>query len=399
MTNEFLFNDTTQWLHSSAQQQAPHLVSLRRDIHAHPELAFEEVRTAGLVSAELGRLGIPHRTGIGRTGVLGVIEGGRPGPTLAIRADMDALPIHEETGLPYASTVQGKMHACGHDIHTVTLLGAAALLKELAPRLAGRVVLVFQPAEETLQGAAAMIADGAADGIDMALGFHNHPDMPVGRFGYVRGACLAAADRFDLVIRGRSGHAAHPYAAVDPIVAAAHFVTQAQTVVSREVRPLHPAVVTIGQSSGGTTYNIIPERVALKGSVRTLHAAARDTAEAALRRLAQGVEAGFRVEASMDYQRMVPALVNDDRVLQPALAALEVQFGAALVAEGEPSMGSEDFSAFASRVPAFQLRIGSGAPGRDDALHNAGYQPDEGCIPAGVEALSRIALDLLSRAS
>ncbi len=398
MTSEFMFNDPAGPLRQAAASLAPQLVALRRDIHAHPELAFEETRTAGLVAAELARLGIPHRTGIGRTGILGLIEGGMPGPTLAIRADMDALPIQEETGLSYASTVPGKMHACGHDIHTVTLLGVAAILKELAPRLAGRVVLVFQPAEETLQGAAAMIAEGAAEGIDLALGFHNHPDTPVGRFGYARGACLAASDLFDLTLRGRSGHAAHPYAAVDPIVAAAHFVTQAQTVVSREVKPLHPAVVTIGQSVGGTTYNIIPERVQLKGTVRTLHPEARDTAEAALRRLIQGIETGMRVIASFEYRRMVPPLVNSDRVLDPALRSLAAQFGAEAIREGEPSMGSEDFSAFAERVPAFQLGIGSGAPGRDDRLHNADYQPDEGCIPVGVEALSRIALDLLTRA-
>lgn len=397
MKRDNLTNDPSRRLRDSSRALAPALIALRRDLHAHPELAFEERRTAGLVAAELGRLGIPHRTGVGRTGVLGMIEGGLPGPTLAIRADMDALPIQEETGLPFASAVPGKMHACGHDIHTVTLLGVAALLQEMAPQLAGRVALVFQPAEETLEGAAAMIADGAAEGLDMALGFHNHPDMPVGSLGFVRGACLAAADRFDLVLRGRSGHAAHPYAAVDPIVAAAHFVTQAQTVVSREVRPLHPAVVTIGQSAGGTTYNIIPERVHLKGSVRTLHPAARDTAEAALRRLAEGIATGLRVTASMEYQRMVPPLVNDDRVLELAVAALAAQFGEAALLEGEPSMGSEDFSAFAERVPAFQLRIGAGAPGRADRLHNADYQPDEACIPNGVEALSRIALDLLSR--
>ena len=261
--------------------------------------------------------------------------------------------------------------------------------------LAGRVVLMFQPAEEVLEGAAAMIADGAAEGIDIALGFHNQPDMPVGRFGYARGACLAASDRFDLEVRGRSGHAAHPYAAVDPIVAASAFVAQAQTVVSREVRPLHPAVVTIGQFTGGTTYNIIPERVHLKGTVRTLHAEARDTAEAAIRRLAQGLETAMRVGCTIDYRRMVPPLVNDDRVLEPSLAALRAQFGA-VVEEGEPSMGSEDFSAFAAIAPAFQMRIGAGAPGRADRLHNADYQPDERCLSLGVQALSRAALELLS---
>ena len=388
-------NDPSRRIREAAEAAAPRLVAIRRDIHAHPELAFEETRTAGIVAAELARMAIPHRTGLGRTGVLGIIEGGRPGPTLALRADMDALPIAEETGLPFASTVPGKMHACGHDIHTVTLLGVGAVLKDLAPMLAGRVLLVFQPAEEVLEGAAAMIADGAAEGVDLTLGVHNHPDMPVGRFGFARGACLAASDRFDLVIRGKSGHAAHPYAAVDPIVAASSFVSQVQTVVSREIRPTHPAVVTIGSFQGGTTYNIIPERVHLKGTVRTLHDEARDGAEAAIRRLAAGLEAAMRVQCSLDYQRKVPPLVNDDRVLEPALAAVRAQFGQE-PEEGEPSMGSEDFSEFAARAPAFQLRIGSGAPGRDDRLHNAAYQPDEGCIPLGVQALSRAALELLS---
>ncbi len=388
-------NDPAPHLRDAAERLAPHLVAIRRDLHAHPELAFEETRTAAIVAAELGRLGIPHRTGVGRTGVLGTIEGGRPGPTLAIRADMDALPIAEETGLPFASTVAGKMHACGHDIHTATLLGVAAVLRDWAPHLAGRVLLVFQPAEEVLEGAAAMIADGAAEGVDLALGFHNQPDMPVGRFGFARGACLAASDRFDLEIRGRSGHAAHPYAAVDPIVAAAAFVAQAQTVVSREIKPIHPAVVTIGALNAGTTYNIIPERAHLKGTVRTLHAAARDTAEAALARLAAGLDATMRVRCTLDYQRKVPPLVNHDRVLEPTMAAVRAQFGD-VTEEGEPSMGAEDFAEFAARAPAFQLRIGSGAPGRDDRLHNAQYQPDERCIPLGVQALSRAALELLA---
>ncbi len=390
-----LANDPETRIREAAAAIEPRLVEIRRDIHAHPELAFEEVRTAGIVAAELARLGIPHRTGVGKTGVLGTIEGGRPGPTLAIRADMDALPIHEQTGLPFASTIEGKMHACGHDIHTATLLGVAEVLKGLAPQLAGRVVLVFQPAEEALGGAAAMIADGAAEGVDMALGFHNMPDMPVGRFGYCRGSTLAAADRFDLVVHGRSGHAAHPDDAIDPIVAAAAFVSQAQTVVSREIDPVQPAVVTIGMFHGGSAPNIIPESVELRGTVRTLHHEARDTAEAALRRLAAGLEAMHRVRCDLSYRRGVPPLVNSDRVLDPAIASVRAQFGD-VVDEGKPSMGAEDFSEFAERVPAFQLRIGSGAPGRNDHLHNAGYQPDERCIGLGVQALSRIALDILS---
>ena len=389
-----LINDPAQRIREEAARLEPRLVEMRRDIHRHPELAFEEVRTAGIVAAELARLGIAHRTGVGKTGVVGVIEGGRPGPTLALRADMDALPIHEETGLGFASTVAGKMHACGHDIHTVTLLGAAEVLQGLRANLAGRVVLIFQPAEEVLEGGPAMIADGAADGIDMAIGFHNHPDKPVGSFSYVRGPSLAASDRFDIHLRGRSGHAAHPYAAVDPIVGAAHLITQLQTVVSREQKPLHPCVVTVGMFQAGTTYNIIPERVHLKGTVRTLHAEARDVAEKAIRRLVEHSAAAMRLHATLDYQRKIGSLVNDDRVLEPAIASVRAHFGE-VVEEGQPSMGAEDFAAFAERAPAFHLGIGAGAPGRDDRLHNADYQPDERCIALGVQALSRITLDML----
>jgi amidohydrolase len=390
-----LTNDPETRIREQAAALEPRLIELRRDIHSHPELAFEEVRTAGIVAAELTRMGISHRTGVGRTGVVGIIEGARPGPTLALRADMDALPIHEETGQPFASKLDGKMHACGHDIHTVTLLGAAEILNGLRENLAGRIVLLFQPAEEVLEGAPAMIADGAAEGLDMAIGFHNHPDKPVGTFGFVRGPSLAASDRFDIILRGKSGHAAHPYAAVDPIVGAAHLITQLQTVVAREQKPLHPCVVTVGMFQAGTTYNIIPERVHLKGTVRTLHAEARDVAENAIRRLVEHTAAAMRMEATITYRRMVASLVNDDRVLEPAIASVRAHFGE-VVHEGTPSMGAEDFSAFAERVPAFHLGVGAGAPGRDDKLHNANYQPDERCIALGVQALSRIALDMLA---
>lgn len=372
------------------------LIEVRRDLHAHPELGFEEVRTAGVVARELTRLGIPHQTGIGKTGVVGMIEGGRPGPVLAIRADMDALPMQEETGLPFASTVPGKMHACGHDIHTTTLLGVAAVLRDLAPQLAGSVKLVFQPAEEGLGGMAAMIADGVMDSpsVDLALGFHNHPDMKVGTFGYVRGPTLAASDRFDIVVRGQGGHAAYPHGSVDPLVAAAMLVAQLQTVVSREVPPLLPAVVTVGAIQGGTTHNIIPDTCVIKGTVRTLHPRARDVAEAAIRRLCAGMREGMRVTCAIEYRRGTPCLMNDDRVIDPSIAAVRAQFGD-VVAEGEPSLGGEDFALMAERVPAFQLRIGSAAPGRADRLHNSDYQPDERCIGFGVQALSRAALQLL----
>lgn len=390
-------NDLTQAIRTITTRIEPGLIEIRRDIHAHPELGFQEVRTAGVVARELERLGIPYRTGIGRTGVVGVIEGGRPGPVLAIRADMDALPILEKTGLPFASTAEGLMHACGHDIHTTTLLGTAAVLKELAPQIAGTVKLVFQPAEEGLGGMQAMIEDGVMDdpAVDLALGFHNHPEMPSGTFGYVRGPTLAASDRFDIVVRGKSGHAAYPHTAVDPLIAAAYLVTQLQTVVTREVNAMHPAVVTVGAIQGGTTYNIIPDSCLIKGTVRTLHARARDTAEAAIRRLAEGMLGSMRVTCDVTYRRGVPPLVNHDRMLDPAVAAVRLQFGDDAIAEGEANLGGEDFALMAERVPAFQLRVGSSQPGRRDRLHNSAYQPDEGCIGFGVQALSRTAMEVL----
>jgi amidohydrolase len=390
-------NDPDSVAREEARRLGPKLVALRRDLHRHPELAFEERRTAARVAEELARIGIPARTGVGRTGVVGLVEGGRPGPTLLIRADMDALPIEERTGLAFASEASGKMHACGHDIHTTTLIGAAEVLQRLAPFLAGRVLLVFQPAEEILEGAAAMIADGVLDDPkpDLALGFHNWPYQPVGTIAYVNGACQAASDAFDIVFRGRSGHAAHPHQAVDPVAGAALFIGQLQTLVSREVNPLSPAVVTVGHIQGGTVRNIIPDTVTLKGTVRTLDAAARDAVEDGMRRLLAGIETGLRLPSDFTYARKVPPLVNDSALLGRVVATMRAAFGETAVIEGAPSMGAEDFSCFAEAMPAAHLRIGSGAPGRQDSLHSSGYQPDEACIPLGVEALARAALDLL----
>jgi amidohydrolase len=371
------------------------LIAVRRDLHAHPELAFTETRTAGVVARELARLGIEHRTGVGRTGVVATITGGRPGPTLVIRGDMDALPIAEMTGLEFASRNPGLMHACGHDVHTSTLLGVAAALKHLAPNMAGTVRLLFQPAEEILGGAAAMIEDGALDGVDFALGFHNHPDIPVGHFGAVRGATYAACDRMRIVVRGVSGHAAYPQVAVDPIVAAAHLITSLQTIVSREVGALEPCVVTIGAIHAGTVHNIIPDSCELLGTVRTLSPEVRSRAEAAIRRITDGMAAAFRTPCDLHWVQGVPPTMNADRVLDQSVAAVARQLGNVFV-PSEASMGAEDFAMIAARVPSFVLRIGSGAPGRNDHLHNSAYQPDEACIGLGAQALARAAMDLLA---
>jgi amidohydrolase len=388
-------NDIGAAIAAAAGDEEAGLIAIRRDLHAHPELAFEEIRTAGVVARELARLGIPHQTGVGRTGVVGTIQGGRPGPVIAIRGDMDALPIAERTGLAFASQTEGKMHACGHDIHTSTLLGVAAILQKLAPDMAGSVRLLFQPAEEILGGADAMIADGALDGVDFALGYHNHPEIPVGQFGYVRGATYAACDRFRIVVRGVSGHAAYPHTTVDPIVAAAQLLTTLQTVVSREVGPLDPCVVTVGAIHAGTVNNIIPDSCELLGTVRSLSAAVRATAEAAIRRMCAGLDAGLRTTTMLEWVPGVPPTMNADAVLDGSVAAIGRQLGEVFV-PSVPSMGAEDFAVIAAKVPSFVLRVGSGAPGRADHLHNSGYQPDEACIALGAQALARSAMDLLA---
>ncbi len=389
-----LVNDPQTAIATTAAAIAPHLIAIRRDLHAHPELAFHEVRTAGVVADELTRLGIPHRVGVGGTGVVGTITGARAGPTLILRADMDALPILEQTGLDYASTVPGRMHACGHDIHTATLLGAAAVLAGMTDGLAGTVRLVFQPAEEVGTGARAMIGDGVMDGADLAIGFHNYPAMPVGRLGFCRGGCMAAVDVFDLVITGRSGHAAHPDECVDPIAAAAFLIAQLQTIVGREIRPTQACVVTIAAIHAGDASNTIPDHCTLRGTVRTLEPAVRDQAEAALRRICAGVDAAMRVVTTVEYVREIPPTLNDGPLLDRVMAAVGAQLGD-VVDEGEPSLGGEDFALMAERVPSCHLRVGAGLPGRHDRLHNSDYQPAEDCIALGVQALARAAVEVL----
>jgi amidohydrolase len=268
-------------------------------------------------------------------------------------------------------------------------------LQKLAPDMAGSVRLLFQPAEEILGGADAMIADGALDGVDFALGYHNHPEIPVGQFGYVRGATYAACDRFRIVVRGVSGHAAYPHTTVDPIVAAAQLLTTLQTVVSREVGPLDPCVVTVGAIHAGTVNNIIPDSCELLGTVRSLSAAVRATAEAAIRRMCAGLDAGLRTTTMLEWVPGVPPTMNADAVLDGSVAAIGRQLGEVFV-PSVPSMGAEDFAVIAAKVPSFVLRVGSGAPGRADHLHNSGYQPDEACIALGAQALARSAMDLLA---
>ena len=382
---------------SIAEARTKELVALRRQLHQQPELAFEEHETAKAVGAFLGKLGIQYKSGVGKTGVVAVIEGGKPGRTVGIRADMDALPILEQTGLPFASKVPGKMHACGHDVHTVIALGVAAALSEMRGELNGRVKFIFQPAEETLSGAQAMIADGVLDDpkMDVMLGYHNWPAVEAGKVGYNAEVVMASADAFDITLKGREGHGAHPHMGIDALAAAAHLVSQLQTIISREVKPITPAVLTVGELHAGTARNIIAGSAVLKGIVRTMEAGLSEKIEQAMRRMLEGTKTGMRVDYTLDWKRVAPALRNHKPTLERLLKSARDTLGAENVYElPEASMGSEDFAWFAERIPAAHLRIGSKIDGLDTAIHKANYDCNDLAIPVGVRVVTRAALEL-----
>lgn len=375
------------------------LIALRRRIHEQPELGFEEHETSKIVQGFLAKLGIPFRAGLGKTGVVAVLEGGKSGPTIALRADMDALPLTEATGLPFASRVPGKMHACGHDAHTAIGLGVAAVMSDMRASLAGRVMFIFQPAEETLTGAVAMLKDGALDEVkpDAILGFHNWPPVKTGTVGWHADAVMSSSDAFDLTLKGAAGHGAHPHLAVDAIVGAAHFITQLQTIVSREIAPFHPAVVTIGRIDGGTVRNIIAPSVELNATVRSQDPQVTDQIQAAVRRILEGMKIGMRLDYELTWTKLVPVLRNDKTTLERVLAAVREMIGPANVVQmPHASMGSEDYAWFAERIPSAHLRIGSSIEGLDTSTHRTDYQLNEKAIPNGVKVLSRAVLALMA---
>jgi amidohydrolase len=377
----------------------PDLIDIRRKLHRHPELAFEEHETARTVAEYLSGIGIEPRTGVGGTGVVGLVDGATAGRRVGVRADIDALPVTEQSGVPFASETPGRMHACGHDVHTAIGLGVAHTLLAFRDKLKGGVKLIFQPAEETLAGALAMIADGVLEDppMDVILGCHNWPLLEAGRVGFYAGAVMASSDAFDIVLRGKAAHAAQPHSGIDALVGAANLVTQLQTVVSREIAPSIPAVVTVGQIEGGTARNVIAQRVELRGTARTLDAAAAKQVEAAVRRIVAGVAASFRLGHEINWRRQSPVLNNDARILARVLQSARDILGHDNVVDlGPPSMGSEDFAWFAERVPAAHLRIGSKIDGLETSLHHSNYDCNERAIPAGVQVLTRAVVDLLA---
>ena len=369
------------------------LVSLRRDLHRHPELAWQESRTAARVRAFLEGSRLELRT-VGGTGVLAVARGGS-GPTVLLRVDMDALPLQEQNDVPYASEVPGVMHACGHDGHTA--MGAAAARALSGRSLAGEVRLLFQPAEEGEGGAQAVVKDGALDGVDAVLGIHLWNELEVGTLGVKAGPLMAAVDRLTITVRGRGGHGGKPHRARDPVVAAAHVVTALQSIVSREVAPLDAAVVTIGAIHGGQAFNVIPDLVELLGTIRTFDPELRRSMPERITRIASGVAEALGCRAEVAVTRGNGAVVNDPVVAALARRAATRVVGEAQVVEPVPTMGGEDMAVYFERAPGCFVFVGSAnaAKGLDHDHHNPRFDFDEDALAIGAEFLVRAAEEAL----
>jgi amidohydrolase len=388
---------------SFAGAAAEELVAVRRDLHQHPEVGFEEVRTSGVVAARLRALGLEPRTGVGRTGVTAVIRGGRPGKTVLLRADMDALPIEEENDTPYRSQAPGRMHACGHDCHVSILLAVAKALVAGARDMQGQALLVFQPAEELggpKGGAEAMIHDGVLDDPkpDAAFGLHVWQDLPVGTVGVTAGPWMAAVDEFTVTVKGKGAHGAMPHAGVDPIVCLAHVVTALQTIASRSVDPFQQVVVSVTQLRAGTAFNIIPETAWMNGTIRVFDPALWARIPGLFERIVHGVAQAHGCQASVLYERGNQPTVNDPALCRFARAAAAGVVGEARLRDDVRTMGGEDFSAFLARVPGVFIAIGSRNESRGLTFdhHHPRFDVDEDSLRIGAEVLLRTALGFLA---
>jgi len=362
----------------------PALRALRHDLHAHPELAFAEHRTAGIVAAALRELGLDVHEGIGGTGVVGVLRQGSSTRSIALRADMDALPMAEQSDVAYASRMPGVHHGCGHDGHTTMLLGAARQLARTR-RFDGTVVFVFQPAEEGRGGARAMVQDGLFERFpcDAVYASHNWPDLPLGQAQTRPGPIMAAADRFDIRVCGRGGHAAQPQHTADAILAASQLVTQLNTIVARRIDPGESAVLSVTRIEGGHSHNVLPAQVDITGTVRSFDPATQDRIETALRGVAQGVALASNTEIEVDYTRYYPATVNSTAQAETALAAAAACGLQASVAP-RPAFTSEDFAFMLQARPGAYLWLGQGGTASARPLHHPGYDFNDAALPLGV---------------
>ncbi|MDI3309149.1 MAG: M20 aminoacylase family protein [Acetobacteraceae bacterium] len=365
------------------------LTAIRRDIHAHPELGLEEHRTAELVARKLEEWGIEVHRGIGGTGVVGVLRAGNGDRSIGLRADIDALPIEEANDLPYRSQVPGRMHACGHDGHTTMLLGAAKYLAETRA-FNGTVHFIFQPGEEGCGGALAMLRDGLFERFpcNAIYGMHNHPGMPVGRYAIRPGAAMAGGAFFDITVTGKGSHGARPEASIDPVLTACHITAALQSIVSRNLSPREPAVISVTRVVGGEAYNVIPQTATISGTARFFSRETGKQIEDGLRRVAAGVAAGFGASAELDFRLIFAPTINAPEQTEALAAAAAELVGEDQVERGkEPAMASEDFSFMLEQVPGAYIHLGNGegAP-----VHNPHYDFNDAALPFGAALYARV---------
>ena len=387
------------------------IIDLRHQIHQYPELGNREYKTAKLVAEHLRSLGIEVETDIAYTGVVGVLKGNKPGPVVAVRADMDALPVTEETDLPFKSTVKttyldkevGVMHACGHDIHTSVQLGVASVLASMKRSLPGTVKFIFQPAEEGPPpgeegGADLMLKEGVFDNPkpSAVFGLHTHAALAVGELGLTIGPAMAAVDQFIITIKGKQSHGAYPHKSVDPIIMATEVVTAFQTIRSRSLSPLEPSVVTVGIIRGGERFNIIPEEVHLEGTVRTYDPEVQDMVEKRMNKILEGITLAYGGSFELNYDRGTPATINDPELCKQMIPTLERVVGKDNLKMMDPVMGGEDFALFANEVPGIYYRLGVVKPGTTSGwIHTPTFRADDSCLEVGIRAMSNMVVDYL----
>lgn len=382
-----------------ARELFPYMQALRRDFHRHPELGFQEVRTAGIVAQDLTELGLEVSSGVGKTGVVATLEGSKPGPTLLVRFDMDALPIQEETGAEYASQKPGVMHACGHDGHTAIGLAVAKMLESLKDDLEGRVKFVFQPAEEGLGGAKAMIADGVLENPkpDRCLSLHLWNDKPLGWLGITPGPAMSASERFSVKIIGRGGHGAAPHLSIDPVVTGAQVITALQNIVSRHVDPLDSAVVTVTSMLGGEAFNVIPETVELRGTIRTFKPEIRTMVLDRFEQITRGVSNAMGCQVEIDLKTITSTVINDPALTKQVLEVAEALFPQAEISTHERTMGSEDMSFMMQEIPGCYFFVGSAdsSRGLDAGHHHPKFDFNEDALVTGAALMATAVWELL----
>jgi amidohydrolase len=375
-----------------ATKLAPRLIEIRRHLHSHPELSGQEYQTSAFVAGVLSSSGLHVQEGIGKTGVIGELQNtGKDEHILAIRTDMDALPIQERTQLEYASVIPGVMHACGHDIHTTVGLGTAMVLSQIAEELGGQVRFLFQPAEEIAQGANWMVEDGAMKGVSAVLGIHVFPSIPAGSIGVRYGALTAAADDLEIIIIGESGHGARPHEAIDAIWIASQVVSALQQAISRTQNPLRPVVLTIGKIVGGRAPNVIADHVQLLGTVRSLHPETRSQLPNWIENIVANVCHSFGARYQVNYRQGVPSVQNDYAMTQLLQSSAEEAWSSDRVQVlPEPSLGAEDFSVYLEHAPGSMFRLGVGYKDRllNHPLHHPEFEVDESAIITGVVTMA-----------